>query len=288
MPDPLRRILQRFAIPQLGLVLAIGQALVWVAWVGQGPEAQAAFLDRFVLDSGKVLDQGEWWRLFSVVFLPMNMNPLWLLFGLWFFWFMAAALEGRWGTLRFNLFLLAGWAALVGGAFAGHALYGAGTTLNVFWLGSVLLAFGWHFPDFRILLFFIIPVPVKWIALLAWIGYLVALARGPGAIRLMVAAAVAGVLLFCGRSMGQRLTRLGRRSAAAVAAVAVEGKAFHRCVDCGATELSHPGLGFRVCTDCRPAADVCSACLKEHDRRRHPGGGGPTAGSTPPASPAGA
>ena len=35
----------------------------------------------------------------------------------------------------------------------------------------MFLAFAYLYPDFQLLLFFILPVKVKWLALLQWIGY---------------------------------------------------------------------------------------------------------------------
>ena len=43
---------------------------------------------------------------------------------------------------------------------------------------SVFLAFAWLYPDYQILLFFILPVKVKWVAVMVWIYYLMAFATG--------------------------------------------------------------------------------------------------------------
>ena len=42
---------------------------------------------------------------------------------------------------------------------------------NGFLYGSVFLAFARLFPDFELHLFFILPIKIKWLALLTWIGY---------------------------------------------------------------------------------------------------------------------
>jgi len=62
--------------------------------------------------------------------------------------------------------------------------------------GSVFLAFAYLYPDFQLLLFFILPVKVKWLALLQWIGYFYALMVGNLTVQLLVLASVCNFFLF--------------------------------------------------------------------------------------------
>ena len=66
----------------------------------------------------------------------------------------------------------------------------------VFLQGSVFLAFAYLYPDFQILLFFILPVKVKWLALLQWIGYFYVMLFGDLMTQLMVVASVCNFVLF--------------------------------------------------------------------------------------------
>src|ERR1039458_1082074 len=75
--------------------------------------------------------------------------------------------EDYWGVFRFNFFLFIGWALTVGAAF----LTPAEPATNLFVAGSVFLAFAYLNPDFELVLFFILPVKVKWLALLTWVVY---------------------------------------------------------------------------------------------------------------------
>ena len=79
-------------------------------------------------------------------------------FGWYIFYLMSGALENYWGAFRFNLFLLLSFVLTVALSFLAP-LHGV---TNLFILGSVFLAFAYLNPDFELLLFFILPVKIKW------------------------------------------------------------------------------------------------------------------------------
>ncbi len=90
-----------------------------------------------------------------------------IFFTLYFYYLIGTALENRWGSRRFNLYYLIG----ILGADLGGMLTGYGTShyLNL----SLFLAFACLYPDFEILLFFVLPVKIKYIAYLdaAYLAY---------------------------------------------------------------------------------------------------------------------
>jgi Pyruvate/2-oxoacid:ferredoxin oxidoreductase delta subunit len=128
----------------------------------------------------------------------------------------------------------------------------------VFLAGSVFLAFAFLNPEFEMLLFFILPVKIKWLALLTWIGYGYKLAVGSWPTRLMVLAAIGNFLVFFAGDIVQRI-RTGRRrmshQAKVFAATPDEKEPRHRCHVCGKTDLTNPLLDFRYCSKC--AGDQC-------------------------------
>lgn len=255
----------RFAIPHLGLVLVLGQAIVYIGLLAAG-ERTGQLLGRLSLDLGKIA-QGEIWRLVSFVLVPITDNPFFLFFALLFLWFTAGALETRWGSFKFNLFVLIGWLATLVMAAIGWKWFGGGPVPGAMFLGSIFLAFAWLWPNHQILLFFVVPVAVKWIALLAWIGLGMGLLFGGLATKLMVVASVTNFAIFCGADVVRWLRRGKRQIGAAVKAVASEGEAFHRCATCGTTELKDRDARFRMCTDCIPAHEYCMRCLDGHSHR---------------------
>ena len=107
----------------------------------------------------KVL-HGEVWRLVTFLCEPPTNNLVFAFFFWYLFFLMGTALESTWGVFRYNVYLLVGWAATVAVSFIQpEAPASAG-----FLQGSVFLAFAYLYPNFQLLLFFILPVKVKWLA----------------------------------------------------------------------------------------------------------------------------
>ena len=152
----------RFGIPNLMTIVAVGTALVYLLdQFGQGISLSAilALFPTLVL-------RGEVWRLVTFVFVPMSGGIL-LLLELYFYWFIGSALEREWGSAKFTLFYLSGVVLNILFGFL-SLLTGDPTTLvtmryvNL----SLFFAFATLYPNLQVLLFFIIPIKVKW---LAWV-----------------------------------------------------------------------------------------------------------------------
>ena len=159
--EKLQRRFGRFAVPHVTEGLIACQALTYFFC-----QSEPAFLERIALVPRRVLE-GEVWRLFTFVCQPPPMNLVFALFFWYMFYLMGTALENTWGTFRYNVYLLVGWLATVSVSF----LQPDAPASIGFLQGSVFLAFAYLYPDFQLLLFFILPVKVKWLALLQWIGY---------------------------------------------------------------------------------------------------------------------
>ncbi|MBI5239296.1 MAG: hypothetical protein HY926_02390 [Elusimicrobia bacterium] len=240
MWERLERRFQRWAVPDLTRLLVAGQVLLYIAGqMGAPIHERGAFIPELAL-------AGQWWRFLSFIFIPPLANPLFAFFAWYLFYLMGSALEGRWGALRYDLFLLAGYALTVAAALLVPGL----PATNVFIGGSVFLAFAFLYPDFELLILFILPVKVKWLALLTWLSYGFQLLFGGWQTRLLVLASVGNFLLFFGRDI-LRLMKSGHRRMADMAreASGVQ-EPFHRCAVCGVTDVSHPTMDFRYCPEC--------------------------------------
>jgi hypothetical protein len=254
----LERIFGRFAIPHLCLYLVFGQVVFWsVAYLGFFDLERIALLPLAVRS-------GEVWRLVTFLFLPPNSNPVFIAFAWYMFWLMGSALEGYWGEFRFNLYLLLGWALTVAAAWPFPGSY----TTNVFLAGSVFLAFAFLNPDFELMIFFILPVKIKWLALLQAAFYGYALIAGRWPVRLAVLASVGNFLVFFTGDI-LRWMKTGRRRmehrAKQAAAREAEDQPRHRCRICGKTERSHPQMDFRYCSKCAGEECYCSEHLANHE-----------------------
>jgi rhomboid family protein len=101
-----------------------------------------------------------------VTYMFMHATPFHLLMNMVVLWFFAPRLEHRWGTREFLRFYF-----IVGiGAGLGHALlalatgHGASTMLGASGaIYGVILAYALYYPNDTVLLYFIIPVKVKYL-----------------------------------------------------------------------------------------------------------------------------
>lgn len=240
----LERALGRFAIPNISLYLVMGQVIFW----------SVSFLGFFDLERIALLPlavrEGEAWRVFSFLLFPPNSHPVFIAFAWYMFYMMGSALESHWGVFRYNFFLFLGWAMTVAVAF----LFPMNYATNVFLAGSVFLAFAFLNPDFELLLFFILPVKIKWLALIQWILYGYVLVVGPWPARLAVLASISNFLIFFSGEIVQRMKGNRRRmehQARQAAARASDDEPRHKCVVCGKTDRTHPKEEFRYSDDDR-------------------------------------
>lgn len=252
--DRLEKRLGRFAVPNLTLIIVAGQVIVYSLSLSQPAlPGMLALVPRLVLG-------GEAWRLVTFLFAPPGCNLVCLFFAWYLFFLMGAALEHHWGTFRYNIFLLIGWTATAGVSFLSPEVPASPVFLGT----SVFLAFAYLYPEFSLLLFFLIPVKVRWLALLTWIGLCLELVLGAWPDRALVLAAVGNFLLFFGRDIFLGV-RAGHRSMATqIRRITEEKKPVHVCAQCGVTDRTNPEMEFRYCTTCKPAACYCMNHIGGH------------------------
>lgn len=146
------------------------------------------------------------WSFVTYQFL--HTGPLSLFFGALGLWFLGSALEEEWGTREYLVFWLV---ATLGGSLSAWAL-GARLTSDPYVVPvSMLFAFAVTWPDVQFLVFFVVPVKVKW---LAWItaallvfGFATDLAMGLGTALVRVIGAASGFLWFLARREGKSRAR---------------------------------------------------------------------------------
>jgi hypothetical protein len=264
----LEQTLGPYALPHLTIAIIAVQVLVFVViQIQPNPQKEDA-LKRLLLVPDLVL-QGEWWRMLTFVAVPSVsgeslLGPIWAFFAWYIFYLMGTSLERYWGTLRYNLYLLVGYIATVAASFVSPHDYAT----NFYFLESVFLAFAFLFPEFEFLIFFILPVKVKWLALLQWIIYGYLLLTGDWMIRVLVVAAISNFLLFFWRDILERLSHGRRRmsqQAKHYAAARTQPAYRHRCTVCGVTDKSNPEEDFRYCSKCAGQYAYCSKHLKDHE-----------------------
>lgn len=259
--DKLERSFGHIAVPGLMRIIVVLNAAVFVLLRFNGDWDRA-----LVLDPNLVL-RGEVWRLVTYLFLPTTDSAICLAFALYLLWIMGDGLEQEWGAFRLNVFYLCGMIATTVVAF----FITRSSVTNAFLNLSIFLAFATVLPDFELLLFFILPVKVKWLGLLsvAFIGVVVMFASYPA--NLVPVVSLGNYLLFFGpqlfRTAMTNREDMRRRARFEAASLDNGSEAWHRCVICGKTELDDPELEFRVAEDDREycAAHLGQAPAKKND-----------------------
>src|SRR5580658_3791981 len=180
----LDRRLGKYAIPNLIGYIVGGMALVAVL-----SALKPEFPEHLLLDMHAVR-RGEVWRLVTFLFIPPQGSPIWLLINLYFTWWIGSSLERAWGAFKLNAFYLVGALLTIAAAVA------VGPMDNLWLDASMFIAFATVFPDATVLLFFIIPVRVKWLGILAGVAALFFALVGTWETRAAVGAALANYGLF--------------------------------------------------------------------------------------------
>ena len=174
-----------YAIPNLTIYLIALQAFSWILL-----QAHPELFQKLVLTHDGLM-AGEVWRLLTILLIPPGGNLLFLAIALYFFFMIGTAMETQWGTFRYNLYILIGYIATMLVALIPGAIVS-----GFYLIESIFLAFAWLFPELPILLFFVLPVKVKWLGLAAWIWYLYAFVTGGWATKAEVAAGTLNFVIF--------------------------------------------------------------------------------------------
>lgn len=281
-----RRKLDRFlynnsdkGIPNLMLYISV---LTLASYILIMVDRSGAFYRAICFDRSAIL-HGQVWRLLTYVFVPQS-SGIFLFLLLFAYYGIGRMVERVWGTLKFNLFYLCGVlltdvAAMIFGGTA-SAYY-----LNL----SLFLALATLFPDNQVLLFYIIPLKMKY---LAW-AYLLLVLVEIVQLQFFSIFALLNYFLFFGWDFvnvlpgnGQWLQNLRRKHAkpnadwaSAYTARSKPSKGHthksaakesaapayrHKCAVCGRTDQTNPELEFRYCSKCRGYYCYCEDHINNH------------------------
>ena len=150
--------------------------------------------------------QGEVWRVITFIAIPPAESIIFIVFALYIYWLIGSALEREWGAFKFNLFYLCGMI----GTIAGGLITGFATSfyLNL----SLFLAFAMLYPNFELRLFFILPVKIKWLALInvAFLVIAFVFSTWPGRVAILVS--IINVILFFGKNFVNNIKQRHRKA----------------------------------------------------------------------------
>ena len=195
----------RFGIPRLMLYVIIGNALCYLISL---MDRSGMLLWYLCLIPDRLL-KGEIWRLVTFVLVPNN-TGLWLVLELYFYYLIGSTLERAWGTGKFTVYYLCGMAlnvlyGVIASLIVGSSIIITGSYLSL----SMFFVYATLWPENRVLLFFIIPVKVKWLAWFEAALFLLSMILGRTLLPLV---AILNYFLFCGDDLLASLRLLRMRS----------------------------------------------------------------------------
>lgn len=184
----LERKWRRFAVPNLMYYITGGMLLVFLFDLLIPSAGVSSYL---MLDMGLVA-KGEVWRLVTFIFMPPDTSIIFVFISLYFYVMIGNGLENQWGAFKFNVFYLVG---VVGAILAALITgFGINTYLNL----SMFLAFAAIYPNFELLVFFVLPVKIKYLAYLDVALFVWQLIVGSWSDRAAILLSLINIALFFG------------------------------------------------------------------------------------------
>lgn len=284
--DKLERKYGKFGIPNLTVYIiacyVLGYILLYTA-----PQ----ILSYLSLDVRMIL-KGQIWRVITwVIYPPSTSDFIWFLVAIVFFYYpIGTSLERTWGSFRYTLYIFSGILFTVIGAFLLHFITGGvvvikgvpyllgGSIYSTYYISlSVFLAYATCYPNMQVLLMFVIPVKMAWMAVvycaIVLFDVVTSIREGYWFLAVPIITSLLNFLLFF---LGTRDTRryhpkeVKRRQEfkKAMAQSRVNphtgGVTKHKCAICGRTELDDPNLEFRFCSKCNGNYEYCQDHLFTH------------------------
>ena len=158
----LERKFGRYAIPNLMYYIIILYAAGFVLNLVN----RDFYYQMLSLDAAAIL-RGQIWRVVTFIIQPPSDSLIFIIFMLHLYYMIGQQLEAAWGAFRFNLYFFSGMLFHVIAALLVYVTTGISLPLSVWYLNmSLFFAFAALYPNVQFLLFFAIPVKVKYLALL--------------------------------------------------------------------------------------------------------------------------
>lgn len=254
-----------FGIPNLMRYLTIANVAFWILGM-----ANTTLMSYLSFDAGLIL-RGQVWRLVTFMVYPPNMGLIAFLVFYFYYW-MGSTLEQVWGTPQFNVYLLIGWALTVVYGFLVYFIGGYRIRIDAQYLYlSMFFSYAALFPEQRVLLFYFIPIKIKYMALIDAAYFLVAVLSNPFPINLLPIVAVLNFVIFFSGTLLQLLPRRAgnstvnfRRESKKIRQEQRNQLYHHKCSVCGRTDTEYPGLEFRYCSRCVGYHCFCIDHINNH------------------------
>lgn len=201
--DRLERRLGFLAVPGLpGLMTAMTALAALLS------AAKPEFVAALALDPEGLL-RGQVWRVATFLIVPPESSLLWMLLWLAMIFAVLSALEAAWGEFKLTVFVAIGAVMSTIAALATGAIGDNGPIHLASFLAFARLA-----PDREVLVMFVFPVKLRWIAGVAAALTAIRLLGGDTATRAQLLAGLSSYLLYFGQGHWQDVKLAWRRRGA--------------------------------------------------------------------------
>lgn len=266
-----------FGIPNLMLYIGVANVAIYLIDLFNFSSVSLAQMLFFYRDA---IFHGQIWRLVTFVLVSESGDAMFAGSGIFFvtisaffYYWIGSALEQHWGTAKFNLFYLGGVALnIIYGLITGYA--------SMYFVNlSMFFAMATLYGDMQILLFYILPVKMKWIA---WIdaaffifSFIASLMTLDIIGALLPVLAILNYLIFFFPTFEDMVGRAGERHRYRNNPQTIQFKKaqkeirnrkgyIHKCTVCGITDADDPNMEFRYCSKCNGYYCYCMNHINNH------------------------
>lgn len=281
--NKMERKFGKYAITNLSLYIIIAYIIGYVLVFTGSVE--------FISLNPYYIARGQVWRIITWILVPPSRFDIFTIIMLYFYYQIGTVLERTWGAFRYNVYIFSGIVFTVLGAVilylistangldGASAGYLVSTGFSTYYINlSIFLAFAATYPDMQVLLFFVIPVKMKWMAYIdaVILAYQFVTSGTAGRIAIIMSL-LNFIVFFLSTRNYKRVSpkEMYRRKAYRDATsqtqtkprFASSGRATitkHKCAICGRTEKDGDNLEFRFCSKCNGNYEYCNEHLFTH------------------------
>lgn len=272
MRNPMNRIERfcydhpNFGIRNLMMYVSIANVAFWVLGAINRP-----FLSYLSFDAAAIL-HGQVWRLVTFMLYPPSTGLL-AFIAFYFYYWIGSTLEQYWGNGQFTIYFFSGVILTILYGFLIYFITGSNVRLDSQYIYlSMFFSFAALFPDMQVLFMYIIPIKMKYLAILDAVFFALAVITNPFPVNLLPLVAVLNFFLFCGGDLlryirpvrASQSTVNFRRESRRIRREQQSKLYTHKCAVCGRTDADYPNLEFRYCSRCQGYHCFCIDHINNH------------------------
>ncbi len=236
--------------------------------------------------------RGQVWRLLTWVCTIPQSFSIFIIFMFMFFYWIGSSLERYLGTFRYNIYIFSGIFFMTLGSMLIYWITGFEISPSTYYINmSSFFAFALCFPDMQVLFMAIIPIKVKWLALVdavyiayefmcplgitmkTWTSVYSNGAEIAWSIRISIILSILNFAVFFLTSRNfknisykeVKRKKDYKKKVNSVRNHTAAGITKHKCAICGRTDEDDPNLTFRFCSKCDGNYEYCQDHLFTHE-----------------------